>query len=664
MPNEFFTPTGVPANSAPGASATIRSEFTAVAAAFNKLPAMVGNGGEIVSVNAGGTALEASGVLLANLITLNSAGTITNKTFTWAGNTWTGFGSAATKAAGVGADNVLLLQNNATLPALDAWNLTNLNPAALGIIPISAGGTGVGTLEEAKDALGVNAKVNADSGVFTGNPIAPTPAPADCSERLATTRYVSDALAEVVISAGSLTLGSSLPVMNGAAAVGVALTAAKSDHVHPSDTSKASTADLTNGLAGKQNLDPTLTGLGAMTIGGANLIPVSSGADAFGTKTFNPSTGLGTSISTIPSESVVKTYVDAADALKAPLASPGLTGVPTCPTNTGGTANTATTQIVNQAYLEAWRSTIAAGVQVSSNNPLMNGAVAPGTSADASRVDHVHPVDTSRASLGANTFTGHQTLPGGGTGLQAATAGELASGLAGKQNLNATLTGLATMTVGAANLIPVSSGADAFGTKAFNSVNALSALATSIPSESIVKSYVDAVKHTIWVPANAMVPRTDNGAVVGTAQTTTNKVMLKTLDFIHTADTFAQFAVRMPKSWNESSVTAQFLFSHAGGAISGTVVFGLKAVAISSSDTLDAAFGAEQTVSTSLDTVTNVSGDLMQSAETAAVAVTGAAAGDWVVFQVRRDTATDTLLATARLHGVVVFYNVDINTDA
>ena len=662
MSNEFFTSSSTPATGAQGSSATIRAEFEQIAAAFDKLPVLAGNAGEIVSINGTGTALEASGVLLANLITLTSSGTITNKTFTWDGNTWTGFGSAATKTAGVSADNVLLLQANNTLPVLDAWNLTNINPAALGVIPVTSGGTGETTLEGAKDALGVNAKVDAVSGVFTGNPIAPTPAPADYSERLATTKYVMDALALVEITAGSLTLGAGLPVMDGIAAAGVAITASHSDHVHPSDTSRASTSDLSSGLAGKQNLDPTLTGLAAMTVGTANLIPVSSGSDAFGTKTFNPNTGLGTSISTIPSESVVKTYVDAADALKAPITSPNLLGTPTCPTNTGVTKNTSTTQIINQAYLEARILTLPGGVAVSNNNPLMNGAVAPGTSADASRADHVHPSDTSRASLVANTFTGQQTLPGGGTGLQAATAGELVSGLAGKQNLDPTLTGLAAMTVGAANLIPVSSGADSFGTKTFNSTITLSNISTSVASDSIVNAYVDATKHTIWMPAIAMTPRTDNGAVAGTVQTTSNKVMLKTLDFIHTADTFAQFAVRMPKSWNESSVTAQFLFSHLGGAISGTVVFGLKAVALSSTDALDVAFGVEQTVSTTLDATT--SNDLQQTAVTAAVAISGAAAGDWVVFEVRRDTATDTLLATARLHGIALFYTVDVNTDA
>jgi hypothetical protein len=57
----------------------------------------------------------------------------------------------------------------------------------------------------------------------------------------------------------------------------------------------------------------------------------------------------------------------------------------------------------------------------------MNGSAYEGVSPDASRVDHVHPSDTSRAGLGANTFTGHQTLPGGGTGNQAVTATELAT---------------------------------------------------------------------------------------------------------------------------------------------------------------------------------------------------------------------------------------------
>ena len=86
---------------------------------------------------------------------------------------------------------------------------------------------------------------------------------------------------------------------------------AVSNHVALSDphTQYALDTDLTAGLATKQAADATLVGLAALAIA-LNDIPVGSGADTFGKKTFNPSTALGTSDTVVPSEGVVKTYAD------------------------------------------------------------------------------------------------------------------------------------------------------------------------------------------------------------------------------------------------------------------------------------------------------------------------------------------------------------------
>lgn len=58
MPNEFYNHGSIPAENSPGSSAEIRAEFDSVQAGFAKMPAMAINGGKIVKVNAGGTALE------------------------------------------------------------------------------------------------------------------------------------------------------------------------------------------------------------------------------------------------------------------------------------------------------------------------------------------------------------------------------------------------------------------------------------------------------------------------------------------------------------------------------------------------------------------------------------------------------------------------------
>jgi hypothetical protein len=166
---------------------------------------------------------------------------------------------------------------------------------------------------------------------------------------------------------------------------------------------------------------------------------------------------------------------------------------------------------------------------------------------------------------------------------------------------------------------------------------------------------------TIWVPAGAMIARTTNGAASGTVETTTNDVMLSTLDFDAATAEYAQFNVRMPKGWNESTVTAYFVWSNASGT--GNVVWGLQGLGLSNDDVLDSAFGTAQEVT---DGVT-AAGDLMQSDATAAITIVGTPAeADWVVFQAYRNAATgsDTLGVDARLHGVALIYTTDTANDA
>lgn len=168
-------------------------------------------------------------------------------------------------------------------------------------------------------------------------------------------------------------------------------------------------------------------------------------------------------------------------------------------------------------------------------------------------------------------------------------------------------------------------------------------------------------RQTIWVPANAMIVRLSNGATPGTVETATNKVMRRTLDFDATTTKFAQFSVAMPKSWNEGTVSAEFLWTAAQG--SGAVVWGLQAVALSDNDALDVAFGAAQQVTDAL----LAAGDLHRTAETPAVTIAGAPAeGDLVVFQVYRDatSSADTLNADAQLIGVRLFYTTNARNDA
>jgi hypothetical protein len=168
-------------------------------------------------------------------------------------------------------------------------------------------------------------------------------------------------------------------------------------------------------------------------------------------------------------------------------------------------------------------------------------------------------------------------------------------------------------------------------------------------------------KQTIWIPASAMTTRTTNGASAGTNESTTNKVMQSSYDFDQTTQEFVQFNIAFPKSWDESTVTAQFFWT--GSAGSGAVVWGIQGVAISNDDAIDTAFGTAVEVTDTLI----ATGDMHVSSETGAVTIGGTPAADDVCFfQIYRDPAdgSDTLTGDAKLLGIKLFYTTDAVNDA
>jgi hypothetical protein len=171
---------------------------------------------------------------------------------------------------------------------------------------------------------------------------------------------------------------------------------------------------------------------------------------------------------------------------------------------------------------------------------------------------------------------------------------------------------------------------------------------------------------TIWIPATAMVARTTSGAAIGTAETATNKVMVRTLDFDKDTAEYAQFTVRMPKSWDESLLQAQFVWSHATATDSTSastgVTWAIMATAFSSGETLDATFSGTATVAK----IGREANYVWISDATASFAVADSpSAQDFVVFQVSRvaGDGADTFGNDARLHGVTLLYKTDAGTD-
>lgn len=174
-------------------------------------------------------------------------------------------------------------------------------------------------------------------------------------------------------------------------------------------------------------------------------------------------------------------------------------------------------------------------------------------------------------------------------------------------------------------------------------------------------SYIAQGTHTIPILAGAMTSRTTNGPASGTLESTTNKVMQRTLDFDASTAEYAQVMIPMPKSWDEGTITVQFGWRAPGGT--GNVVWAAQAVALSDDDAIDAAFGTAQSVT---DGVT-ATGDLMWSAFTSAITVGGSpAAEDLVCLQVYRDAAngSDTLASDALLIAIRVKYTINAGDDA
>lgn len=153
---------------------------------------------------------------------------------------------------------------------------------------------------------------------------------------------------------------------------------------------------------------------------------------------------------------------------------------------------------------------------------------------------------------------------------------------------------------------------------------------------------------TIRVPASDMIGMSGEAAAAGTLNAAGSGITVPVFDFDAASVESVNFAVPMPRGWNEGQVQAQMLWT---ASATGSVLWAVQAVAVSDDDVLSPSLGAESQIN---DAVT-AAGDLMISAYSAAFTVTGSpAAEDLVLFRVFRyaDQAGDTLAGDARLIAV------------
>lgn len=214
---------------------------------------------------------------------------------------------------------------------LDGFTYGRNNAGWARALDLALGGAVTGNVAlNGSSTFGGAATFNA-TATFTGQTIVPSPS---AGNQAANKTYVDGAVGAIA--------GTALPLMNGAAAVGVAIKYSREDHVHPTDASRAAVAS------------PAFTG-----------VPTA------------PTPTAGDNSTKIATTAFVAVSF-------APLNSPAFAGTPTAPT---AAVNTNTAQLATTAFVVAQAGTAA---------PLMNGVAAVGASLLYARQDHVHPSDSSK----------------------------------------------------------------------------------------------------------------------------------------------------------------------------------------------------------------------------------------------------------------------------
>lgn len=177
-------------------------------------------------------------------------------------------------------------------------------------------------------------------------------------------------------------------------------------------------------------------------------------------------------------------------------------------------------------------------------------------------------------------------------------------------------------------------------------------------------SLIESSLRTMPVPAGAMRPALTNGcASLAQVETTAGRPDIVSLDFDASTQEYAMFSVSMPKGWDEGTVTARFVWSHANTTTNFGVVWQIEAVAVGDNETIDVAYGTAVTVADTGGTEDNQ----YKSAVTSAITIGGTPqAEDRVYFRVSRKVSdgSDTMAIDARLMEVVIFATINTLDDA
>lgn len=174
-------------------------------------------------------------------------------------------------------------------------------------------------------------------------------------------------------------------------------------------------------------------------------------------------------------------------------------------------------------------------------------------------------------------------------------------------------------------------------------------------------------KHTVFVAASGMSPRTGAGQAGCGALVVTNGATdqpdVPYLPFDDTVDEYARFTATMPKAWNGGVIEFEVLFK-AATATTGNMVWGVRGANPNIGATLAVGFGAAGTATQAVPSTTD---KYTSTGYGASFVPSGTLLGRLglflEVFRKPSDTTNDTATGDGHLIGVLLHYTVNASND-
>lgn len=172
-------------------------------------------------------------------------------------------------------------------------------------------------------------------------------------------------------------------------------------------------------------------------------------------------------------------------------------------------------------------------------------------------------------------------------------------------------------------------------------------------------------RETVWIPAGSMKSAIASGADCGaTYDSGSNDVAISVCNFdsgASVANERAEFQIAMPKNWNESTLQFQPLWTNTAGLTTETAIFTLSCVAVSNSDTLNAAMGTPQSSSDTWEAQNEL--HIGPEPGTPITCAGTPAEGDYLAFRIIRDTTNDNMTGDVALLGIKLYYTTNAAND-